>query len=56
MFGQDSYKYFYKFMKTYEMLSFCLNTYQFILKKCSISYETAPIFLHTIKSCLNLKS
>lgn len=44
MFGQNSYKYFYKFMKTYEMLSFCLNTYQFILKNSAYLMKQLPFY------------
>lgn len=44
MFGQDSYKYFYKFMKTYEMLSFVCKHLPVHFKNAAYLCETAPIF------------
>lgn len=56
MFGQDSYKYFYKFYENLWNVILLSKHLPVHFKKCSISHETAPIFLHTIKSYLNLKS
>lgn len=57
MFLQDSYKYFYKFMKVYEMLFFSLNIYWCMLyfKKYRMLIKHPFIFPHTVKPYLKLK-